>query len=133
MTESNFSDDDIFLHLSCRPRHILDNVIPVDESTKPTFTPFQRECRSSLGQLDKLPLEILHESLGYLHLQSLSRLSRVSLRGKAVVESLREHGNIVSAAGHTFEILNRARILGLHSVTTLHAALCSERSISCGA
>ncbi|KAF2802824.1 uncharacterized protein BDZ99DRAFT_454540 [Mytilinidion resinicola] len=133
MTESNFLDDDIYLHLSHRPRYILNGVISIDDSTKPASTIIQRECRSSLGQLDNLPLEILHESLTYLDLQSLWRLSRVSLRGKAIVESLREHRNLVTSAGYTFEILNRARILGLHSVTTLYAALYSKRCISCDA
>ncbi|KAF2271828.1 F-box domain-containing protein [Westerdykella ornata] len=133
MTERNFSDDEIFLYLSHRPHYILDGVISVDESTKLVFTTIQRECRSTLGQLDNLPLEILHESFRYLDLQSLSRLSRVSLRGKAVVESLPVYRDLAKSAGHTFEILNRARILSLHSVTTLHAALYTERCISCGA
>ncbi|KAF1952920.1 F-box domain-containing protein [Byssothecium circinans] len=131
MTEGNFSDDEIFLSLAHRPRYIIDGVISVDESTKLVFTTIQRECRSPLGKLDNLPLEVLHESFRYLDLQSLLRLSCVSLRGKAVVESLPVYRDLAKSAGHTFEILNRARILSLHSVTTLHAALHSERCISC--
>ena len=127
----DLQDADIFLHLSHRPRHILSGVISVDESTKLASTTIQRD--SLLGRLDNLPLEVLHESLAYLDLQSLWRLSRVSLRGKAVVESLHEYGKLAKFAAHTFKILKQARILGLHSVSTLYAALYSERCISCGA
>lgn len=80
-----------------------------------------------------LSLEVLYESLGYLDLQSLLRLSRVSLCGKAIVESLPVNRSLAKSAGHTFEILNRADILGLHFVTMLYAALHAERCISCDA
>ncbi|KAF2495298.1 hypothetical protein BU16DRAFT_618139 [Lophium mytilinum] len=125
MIDSNYSDDEVFLHLSHRPRYILDSVISVDESKNLAFTLIRRECQSSLGQLDNIALETLHDCLGYLDLQSLWRLSRVSLRGKAVVESLSEYGNLVTSVGHTFKILKRAKILAIHSITTLHAALTS--------
>jgi hypothetical protein len=133
MTRSNFLDEEILLHLSHRPRYILNGVISIDESTKLSFTTIQSECRSFLGRLDSLPLEVLHESLRYLDLRSLLRLSRVCWRGKAIVESLPAYRNLAKSAGYIFEILNRARIFDLHSVTTLNAALQSERCISCDA
>lgn len=55
MTESNFTDD-IFLHLSHRPRYILDGVILDDESKTLAFKNIQHECQLSLGRLDNLPL-----------------------------------------------------------------------------
>ncbi|KAF2488641.1 hypothetical protein BU16DRAFT_623379 [Lophium mytilinum] len=123
-------DADILLHLSYQPRHILDAVISVDESAKLSSTTVHRD--SSLGRLDTLPLEVLHESLAYLDLQSLRYLSRVSLRGKAVVESLKEYGKIARVAAYTFKILTQAKILDLHSISTLCVALCSNRCLSCG-
>ncbi|KAF2816416.1 uncharacterized protein BDZ99DRAFT_505848 [Mytilinidion resinicola] len=127
----DLQDDDIFLHLSHRPRHILNGVISVDESTELASTTIQRD--SLLGRLDKLPLEVLHEFLSYLDLQSLWRLSRVFLRGKAVVEFLHEYRKLAKFAAHTFKILKQARIVGLYSVSTLYAAFYSKRCISCGA
>lgn len=132
MSESNLTDEDIIRYLSHRSESTVDGVISVDESVKLRLSTITRECLSPLGRLDSLPLEVLHESLRYLDLQSLCHLSRVCLRGKVVVESLPEHKTLVKFTGHTFTILKQAKILGLHSITTLHAALHSERCISCG-
>ncbi|KAF2434364.1 F-box domain-containing protein [Tothia fuscella] len=133
MVPFHFSEDDIFAHLAHRPHYILDSVISLDESAHLSFMGLQNRHFCPLGDLGKLPLEILHESLGYLDLQSISRLSRVSWRGQAVVGSLVAHRDLVKSASHTFKALSRAGILALHSVTVLHGALQSENCSSCGA
>jgi hypothetical protein len=133
MSEVQFSQEELLSHLAHRPRYILNGVISVDESVKLSFARSQRDCQSSsIGQLDKFPLEILHATFNYLDLQSLSRLSRVSLRATVAVESLPAYRDLSLLAGHTFRILNQTKTISLHSAVTLHAALCSHRCASCG-
>ena len=125
------SDDEVIQRLSHRSKWVLESVISA-ESPERRYTHIQRECRSSLGQLDSIPLELIHECLAYLDVLSLQRLSRVCLRGRLTVESLPELRSLTKAGGNTFEILARAHILGLHSVDTLCIALHSESCVSCG-
>lgn len=132
MPNDEFSQEELLSHLSHRPRYILNGVISVEESAKLSLSKVQRTCQSSIGRLDKLPLELLHATLSYLDLQTLSYFLRVSLSGKAIVESLPAYRDLLSSAGHVFPILKRTRAIHLHSVATLHAALHSDRCASCG-
>jgi hypothetical protein len=124
-------DDEVVQRLSHRPTWVLDSVICA-ESPERKYTPIHRECLSLLGQLDSIPLELMHECLAYLDVLSLQRLSRVCLLGRLVVESLPKLRSLTKAVGNTLEILARAHILGLHSVDTLCTALHSESCVSCG-
>lgn len=132
MADREFSKEELLSNLSHRPRYILNGVISVDESTKPTFPKIERNVQTSMGLLDNLPLELLHATFNYLDLQSLSRVSRVSLRGKAVIESLPAYRDLSLSARHIFATLSRARVIGLHSAAALHGALRSDRCTSCG-
>lgn len=132
MVSTGFTDEDVFRHLSHRPQYIVDGPISIDETAKVHWTPMLRQSGSSPGQLG-LPLEILHWICGYLDLQSLSRLSRISLHAKSAVESFPVYRNLTKVAGHTFEILGQTRVVSCHSVSTLCAAFHSNRCISCGA
>lgn len=132
MASIRFSKEDLLSYLSHRPRYILTANISVDKSAKLSLSKIQREPQSSVGLLDDLPLELLHATLDYLDLQSLSRFSRVSLRGRTIAESLPAYRDLVSAAGHIFRTLSDARSIDLHSVAILHKALRSDRCISCG-
>jgi len=132
MAGNDFSKRDLTSYLSHRPRYILKGNISVSEAVKLPISKIQRELQSSIGLLDNLPLELLHALLNYLDLQSLSRILRVSLRGKAIVESLPAYRDLASTAGNIFQILSYTRLIGLHSATTLQAALHSDRCISCG-
>jgi hypothetical protein len=130
---ADFSDDDILQYLSYRADDILGAVISVDESAHLAFTTIDNERPSSLGRLDKLPLEVIYGCLPHLSLQTLWNLSRVSLRGKAVVESLPMYRTLAKSAGYIFSVLKQAKILDRHSITTLYAALHSQSCVSCGA
>ncbi|KAH8728358.1 F-box domain-containing protein [Phaeosphaeriaceae sp. PMI808] len=132
MDTIEFSKEDLLSHLSHRPRYILTANISVDESVKLSLSKIQREPQLSVGLLDDLPLELLHDILNYLDLQSLSQFSRVSLRGRVIAESLPAYRDLTSAAGHIFQTLSRTRVIGLHSVAALQTALRSNRCISCG-
>ena len=132
MTSSTFSEDELLSHLACRPKHVLDRVIPSDESAKPSFSKIERKAQSSLGSLGNLPLELLHITFSHLDLRSLSRLSRVSLLGKIVVESIPAYKCLLMSAGHIFRILSRTRVITLHSTAALYVTLRSDRCVSCG-
>jgi hypothetical protein len=133
MTETSFSDEDIFLHLACRPRQFVEGAVSIDKSTKPLFTTIQRECQSSLGELDQLPLEILRELCIYLDLRSLCCLSYVSVRGNAVVESLQMYRTILKHAGYIFEILKQGKTLQYYPLVTLYNLLHSDKCSFCNA
>jgi hypothetical protein len=96
------------------------------------FTSIHRKRQSSLGQLDSIPLELLHECLAYLDIVSLQRLFRVSLHGNLVAGSLPLLKKLAQATRNALDVLSKARLLGLHSINTLYAALQSDRCISCG-
>jgi hypothetical protein len=87
---------------------------------------------SSAGSLDSLPLELLHSICASLDFQSLSRLSRTSLRGKAIVESLPAYRDLMKYAPYTLNALGKTGLISVHSPTMLHAALHSENCVSCG-
>lgn len=132
MSDINLTDDEIIHRLSHRPLDTFNGVISVDEWNGPPPVSIRYERPFSLGKLDRLPLELLHESCGYLDVQSLTRLSRVSLRGTSVVETLSVYKELFKFAGYIFKIFQQARILNLHSIATLDAALHSKQCVSCG-
>jgi hypothetical protein len=126
-------DEQLLLQRSQGPDHIRDSVISATGLRAWKFPTVQSGRPSSLGKLDSLPLELLHECMIYLDLMSLARLCRVSLRGAVVVKSALPLRNYAAAAGDSLTVLAHARILGLHSVVKLYAALHSDRCVSCGA
>lgn len=127
-----FTREQILSHLGHRPSYIIWDLIRVDEDSRPPVLFTEPDRESSIGTLSDLPLEILHITLGYLDLQSLSCLSRVSAAGRAVVLSLPQFSHLLSYAGHVFSALSRTRTIGLHSVTTLNTLLHSDRCRSYG-
>ncbi|VTT55865.1 unnamed protein product [Fusarium fujikuroi] len=119
--------------ISCashRPRHLLEAMITIPDAEKPK-TPTLAERVSSLGILDRLPLEILYMLLGRLDIQSITSFVRVSFRGNSYIESLRAYRDLVTFAPQTLMALGKTGLLNLHSVTELHAALRQERCASC--
>ena len=88
----------------------------------------------SLGRLLAFPLEVLLECVGYLDPLSVAAFAKVSFYGRAVVADHLGFKAVADYAGYTFIILRQARILNLHSVNALHAALHDEPlCVSCGA
>jgi hypothetical protein len=132
MTNCDFSDELYLSRVGHRPSFILNRVAPVDETITLSTPKLPRNPHSSLGALDRLPLELLQDIFDLLDLQSLSRVSRVSFRGKAVVEARTAYKDLISTAGHVFQALTRTRTIGMHSAAILHAALRSDRCVSCG-
>lgn len=86
---------------------------------------------SSLGILDKLPVELLHEVLWSLDLQSLTRLSRVSAQGKNILLSFPAYQDLLNHAPHALAALGLTGLLRLHSASALITALRTERCATC--
>ncbi|KAF2429750.1 hypothetical protein EJ08DRAFT_266982 [Tothia fuscella] len=129
-----FSKQETLLHLSYWPRYILNSVISLEsESIDPASKRPGNDHPSSLGNLDRLPLELLLEAFTYLDFQSVSRLSRVSMRSYFILASLTAYRDLTSSTRHVFSVLKNAGILGLHSIGTLHDVLFTGKCASCGA
>ncbi|KAK3179360.1 hypothetical protein K4F52_009186 [Lecanicillium sp. MT-2017a] len=86
----------------------------------PKLTARQQRRASSLGRLDRLPVEVLHMVLEELDFQSLSRVSRSSWRGEEV------------HAPDALRALGQMQLLPLHSAAKLHETLRSDECVSCG-
>lgn len=86
---------------------------------------------SSLGQLDLLPAEILLEVLKLADFQSLSRLSRTSLRGKDVVEALRLYREVMRYYPKLLAALGKTHLLRHHSSSLVRQVLSEQKCASC--
>jgi hypothetical protein len=86
---------------------------------------------SSLGTLDRLPLEIQHSILNMLDLQTISHISRVSSHALAVVQFLPTYRELLQHAPYIVDVLGRTKLLGLHTLIQLRRVLRSDRCESC--
>ncbi|KAK2673657.1 F-box domain [Fusarium oxysporum f. sp. vasinfectum] len=108
--------------------------VPNRNRLLPSTTSISNQPRllaSSLGQLDCLPAELLLSVLDLLDFQSLSRLSRVSLLGKDVIEDLPVYWETVQHAPEALAVLGQTHLLSYHPATLLHSALRQSRCVSC--
>lgn len=87
--------------------------------------------RSSLGRLDLLPPELLLEVLNLLDFQSLSRISRVSLRGMKTIEALSSYRDIMTHCPTILAALGKTQLLRFHSAALLRQVLLEEICASC--
>ncbi|KAM0207552.1 hypothetical protein ACHAQI_007555 [Fusarium lateritium] len=108
--------------------------VPNQNQTLPSITSISNQPRdlpSSLGQLDLLPAELLLSVIELLDFQSLSRLSRVSLLGKDVIEDLPVYREMIQHSPETLVALGQTRLLSYHPATLLHSTLRKSRCVSC--
>ena len=124
------SSEELISRLSFRPYDIINRMVSIPDPAKPLAIK-RHFSASSIGSLDRLPLELLHWILGLLDAQSVSRVSRVSLRGKAIVESLPAYQCLIGHAPKLLGALGRIQQIKIHSISTLQATLFSERCVSC--
>ncbi|RBR05895.1 uncharacterized protein FIESC28_11259 [Fusarium coffeatum] len=112
-------------------RHISDHN---QDQTIPSITTISNQARvytSSLGQLDSLPAELLLSVIDLLDFQSLSRLSRVSLLGKYVIEDLPAYRDVVEHAPEALVALGQTHLLSYHPATLIYSTLRQSRCVSC--
>ena len=86
---------------------------------------------SSLGPLDTLPTELLYVILNSLDCQSLSRFARVCHRARTLVESLLSYQDVKKHATTALIALSQSKLITFHAVATIHAALISDKCVSC--
>ena len=86
---------------------------------------------ASLGTLEVFPAELLFLILDFLDFKSLSRLSRVSLKAKGMVESLPVNRKMMQHAPTVLTALGRTQLLSHHPAALIHKTLKSEKCTSC--
>ncbi|KAI0532882.1 F-box domain-containing protein [Xylaria digitata] len=116
--------------LSYRPRDLIGAMISVTYSPQPP-RPMRASCASSLGLLDRLPLELISIVLSMLDMQSIARFASLSFQGNAFVQSHRTYRELVKFAPQTLWALGKVGLIGLHSAVQLHTALRTDRCVSC--
>lgn len=127
--EPDASDDaeDIVRRVSWRHGFLDHSVISIADPAKPMSVELADRPRS-FGALGRLPLEMQHMVLNMLDLQAIMSISRVSVYGRLVVQSLPAYSELLRHAPEAVTALIRTGLAGLHSMALLRAAL---RSPSC--
>ncbi|KAI1503979.1 hypothetical protein F5X99DRAFT_373131 [Biscogniauxia marginata] len=128
-SQRNFSEE-LVSKLICTTEQGLDGMIRIITPAQPS-TICREFARSSLGQLDILSAELLLLTLNLLDFQSLSRISRVSLKGKVVVEALPAYRDMMEHAPKILTALGKTQLLSYHSASLLRQTLRSDKCVSC--
>lgn len=112
-------------------RLVFDEMINISE--EPTIPQVRRQATDpSFGNLNALPLEMLHRIFVMLDFASLSSIFRTCLRGAACVESLPEYRDLMRHAPKALAALGRTGLVRLHSAARIHDSLRSKDCESCG-
>lgn len=107
-------------------RMIHDNVSPAKPSARLPDRP-----QSSLGQLEKLPTEMLVLVLHQLDFQTLSRALRVCSRIKTMVELVRPYQQVMQHAPKLLTALAKTNLIGRYPASRILQALETSRCASC--
>ncbi|EGU84686.1 hypothetical protein FOXB_04874 [Fusarium oxysporum f. sp. conglutinans Fo5176] len=95
-------------------------------------TPFQRTSNFGLGSLDRLPLELLRDTLARLDAHSLFKFRQTNLRSRQAVDSLKQYQLIVLHGLNLFCALLRTRLAVDISLLDFYNALCLKSCGLCG-
>ncbi|KAH7227614.1 hypothetical protein BKA60DRAFT_123933 [Fusarium oxysporum] len=95
-------------------------------------TPFQRTSNVGLGSLDRLPLELLRDTLFRLDVHSLFKFRQTNLRSRQTVDSLKQYQMIVSHGMNLLCALLRTRLAVDISLLDFYNALCLKSCSLCG-
>lgn len=129
-TPDTLTPDSLISRLSWWPLCILDTVISIREPIKSTI--LRRSlASSSIGPLDSLPTELLQIILDLLDFQSLSRFVQVCHKAKDVVELLPSYRRMMKHASRALIALSRTKLIRFHTAAAIHAALLSDKCVSC--
>lgn len=130
MALDSFSDDSLIARLSWRPADVLNSMITVPEPIESNTLP-RTLTSSSMGALDVLPTELLHIILSSSDFRTLSHFAQVCHQAKIMVESLPSYQSVMTHASRALIALSQAKLIRVHTAATIHAALLSDRCISC--
>jgi len=95
-------------------------------------TPFPRPSTAGQGSLDCLPLELLHDVLLRLDLQSLFKLRQTSLRSRETVNSLSQYQTVVKYGLNLLCALFQTKLASRISLLDFYDALCTSACGVCG-
>ena len=129
----------ILTHDQCKQRHhilepaVLETSCPLDNGHHDTPSAIKLANSSSLGALDKLPLELIHQILcDEISLSTLTRCREVNRGLRLIIDNLPQYKAIVTYAPSSLRgtlSLCAGRYTGLRE---LYEALCSEKCNTCG-
>lgn len=95
-------------------------------------TSFPRTPNTRLGTLDRLPLELVHEILLSLDVQSLFNFRQANLSSRQTVDSLHQYQRVVAHGLRLFCALLRTRLAVGVSLSDFYQALCTKACGTCG-
>lgn len=99
-------------------------------------TPFLRapenDVSTGLGNLARLPVEILHEVLPHMDIGSLFALRQANLSSRRAVDSLPQYQRVISHGLDVFCALLRTRIAAHVSLLDFYDVLCTKACAVCG-
>ncbi|KAI1735778.1 hypothetical protein F4680DRAFT_434464 [Xylaria scruposa] len=95
-------------------------------------TSFPRTSPTGLGCLDRLPLELLHDVLLRLDMQSIFNFRQTNLRSREIVDSVWQYRIVVSHGLNLFCALLRTRLALCVSLFDFHYAICTKACSFCG-
>lgn len=130
MDSVQLADDELISRLSYRPTRTLDGMISIPSPKRLSIIKASSRS-SSIGLLDRLPIEVIQAVLDTLDVQSLSRFSRVSLQGNIIVKSWPVFRDLTDYILQPLAALAQTKLISLHSANTLHATLTSSECTSC--
>lgn len=110
--------------------HTLDDNLP--EFRERRIASHRLKTGSSIGSLETLPLELLHQIIRQLDLHSINSLRCVNSRSLSIIESVPAYRDIEKYA---LNALRSAFLIGTASIISceaLYTTLCSEKCVSCG-
>lgn len=95
-------------------------------------TPFERTSNVGLGSLDRLPQEVLRDTLCRLDMRSLFNFRQINLRSRQTVDSFKKYQLIVSHGLNLLCALLRSRLAADFSLLDFYDALCIKACRFCG-
>lgn len=131
MSHQGAETDTLIARLSYQPETLLRSMITINDPPDPPVALQTQDRPSSLGALDRLPAELIHEVLGHLDVQSLARLSRTCCHANAILGSLSSYQHLLSHAADALAALCRTRLIRRHSLSQLDAVLQSQYCETC--
>ena len=89
-------------------------------------------CVHPLGQLDRLPLELIHNILQLLDIHTLTLMQSLNHRSKLLVESLPEHREIVNHVPNALRALFSTGLAPHFTLLELRRELRAQKCFVCG-
>lgn len=131
MSHQGTEAETLVARLSHQPETLLRSLITISDPPRPPAALQTQNRPSSLGALDRLPAELLHEVLGHLDVQSLTRLSRTCCRANAFLALVPSYQHLLRHAPDALAALGGTRLIRRWPLSQLDAALHSQRCGTC--